>query len=107
MLIISSRTAACVLVLMLMHELGALFECCGCVPLHIRKERLQPKASSPERGACLGDRAIAAGDRPAGTASLTSQNLHISIFAFRPGAVPTQTPKCLRKRRECAKMLKA
>ena len=37
MLIISSRTAACVLVLM--QVLGALFECQGCVPPHIRKER--------------------------------------------------------------------
>ena len=36
-LIISSRTAACVLVLM--QVLGALFECQGCVPPHIRKER--------------------------------------------------------------------
>ena len=32
-----SRTAACVLVLM--QVLGALFECQGCVPPHIRKER--------------------------------------------------------------------
>ena len=37
MLIIGSRTAACVLVLM--QVLGALFECQGCVPPHIRKER--------------------------------------------------------------------
>ena len=36
-LIISSRTAACVLVLM--QVLGALFECQGCVPPHIRNER--------------------------------------------------------------------
>ena len=36
-LIISSRTASCVLVLM--QVLGALFECQGCVPPHIRKER--------------------------------------------------------------------
>ena len=37
MLMIRSRTAACVLVLM--QVLGALFECQGCVPPHIRKER--------------------------------------------------------------------
>ena len=37
MLIISSRTSSCVLVLM--QVLGALFECQGCVPPHIRKER--------------------------------------------------------------------
>ena len=33
MLIISSRTSSCVLVLM--QVLGALFECQGCVPPHI------------------------------------------------------------------------
>ena len=44
MLIIGSRAAACVLVLM--QVLGALFECQGCVPPHIRKERLRPSLTA-------------------------------------------------------------
>ena len=44
MLIVGSRAAACVLVLM--QVLGALFECQGCVPPHIRKERLRPSLTA-------------------------------------------------------------
>ena len=44
MLMISSRTTACVLVLM--QVLGALFECQGCVPPRSRKERLRPSLTA-------------------------------------------------------------
>ena len=44
MLIVGSRAAACVLVLM--QVLGTLFECQGCAPPHIRNERLRPSLTA-------------------------------------------------------------